>query len=138
MKIVSNSVEETIKIGESFAKTLKGGEIVLLDGDLGAGKTHFSKGVAIGLGITEIVTSPTFTLHNVYQGSVYRLNHFDFYRVEDEDEAQQLGLDEIFYDANSISLIEWWQNIKGLLPDKTRRVSINSINITQREISIDE
>ena len=138
MKIISNSVEETIKIGQEFAKRLSGGDVILLDGNLGAGKTHFSKGVALGLGVEEIVTSPTFTLHNAYQGNSYMLNHFDFYRIEDEDEAQQLGLDEIFYDTNGISIIEWWQNIKNLLPEKTCRVSIKAINDTQREISIDE
>lgn len=138
MKIISNSVEETIKTGCDFARTLCGGEVILLDGDLGAGKTHFSKGVAQGLGITEIVTSPTFTLHNVYQGERYVLNHFDFYRIEEEEEAQQLGLDEIFYDSNGICLVEWWQNVKGLLPTKTRRVSITAISDTAREIRIDE
>ena len=138
MKIISNSVEETIKIGKEFAQTLKGGLVVLLDGDLGAGKTHFSKGVGLGLGVKDVITSPTFTIHNLYNGERLVLNHFDFYRIEEEEEAQQLGLDEIFYDQNAISIVEWWQNIKGLLPTKTINVTIRKTGENQREITINE
>ena len=82
MKYISNSVEQTMDIAMQFAATLNGGETVLLSGDLGAGKTHFAEGVARQFGIDEVVTSPTFTLHNCYQGRL-ALNHFDFYRIDD-------------------------------------------------------
>ena len=138
MKVISNSVEETINIGKEFAQKLNGGTVVLLDGDLGAGKTHFSKGVGLGLGVKDVITSPTFTIHNVYDGERYVLNHFDFYRLEEEEEAQQLGLDEIFYSDKGISIVEWWQNVKGLLPTNTIKVTIVKTGENQREIIINE
>jgi len=138
MKIISNSVEETINIGKEFAKKLNGGAVVLLDGDLGAGKTHFSKGVGLGLGVKDVITSPTFTIHNLYNGERFVLNHFDFYRIEEEEEAQQLGLDEIFYSDKGISIVEWWQNVKGLLPTNTIKVTIVKTGENQREITINE
>lgn len=138
MKIVSISVDETILAGKNFAKTLKGGDVVLLDGTLGAGKTHFVKGVALGLEIDDVITSPTFTLHNTYKGKSLLLNHFDFYRIEDEDEAEQLGLTEIFFDNTGVCFVEWWQNVVNLLPNNTRKVSIRVISDTVREIIIDE
>lgn len=138
MKIVSKSVDETILAGKNFAKTLKGGEVVLLDGTLGAGKTHFVKGVALELGINDVITSPTFTIHNIYKGKSLFLNHFDFYRIEDQDEAEQLGLTEIFFDNSGVCFIEWWQNVLNLLPDNTRKVSISVISDTVREITTDE
>lgn len=138
MKFISKSVEQTIEIGKNFAETLVGGDVILVDGDLGAGKTHFAKGVATGLGVTDTVTSPTFTLHNVYQGEKLTFNHFDFYRMADEDEAYQLGLSEIFYDKNGVSFVEWWQNVEGLLPDKTKKVSLKVIDDRTREIEIHE
>lgn len=138
MKIVSISVDETILAGKNFAKTLKGGDVVLLDGTLGVGKTHFVKGVALGLEIDDVITSPTFTLHNTYKGKSLLLNHFDFYRIEDEDEAEQLGLTEIFFDNTGVCFVEWWQNVVNLLPNNTRKVSIWVISDTVREIIIDE
>ena len=87
---LSHSVEETKQIAKDLATTLKGGETLLLDGDLGAGKTHFAKGLAEGLGIDELVTSPTFTLHNIYEGGRLTLNHFDFYRVDNPEDVEML------------------------------------------------
>lgn len=138
MKIISKSVEQTIAAGEKFAETLVGGDVVLVDGVLGAGKTHFAKGVASGLGVADVVTSPTFTLHNVYEGKKLVFNHFDFYRISDENEAYQLGLSDVFYDESGVSFIEWWQNVKGLLPEKVKRVSLNVVDDCTREIVIDE
>ena len=136
MKIISKSVEQTLSIGKDFAKTLQGGDIVLLDGDLGAGKTHFTKGVALGLNVDGIVTSPTFTLHNIYQGEKLILNHFDFYRIEDEEEAEQLGLSEIFYDKNGVCFVEWAQNVSNLLPLNCKKITITIIDNDTREITI--
>jgi len=131
---ITNSFEQTKQVAFDLAKTFVGGEVVLLDGDLGAGKTVFAKGVAQALGIKQEVTSPTFAIHNSYNGSLV-LNHFDFYRL-DESEAEMLGLDEFFGDKNSICLVEWWSNIVGLLPKNCIKVSIQKIDENTRKIDI--
>ncbi len=131
---ISLSREDTIKAAENFAKDFTGGEVVLLSGELGAGKTVFAKGVARALGITQEVTSPTFAIHNSYDGKL-TLNHFDFYRL-DEAEAEVLGLDEFFGRKDSVCLIEWAENIKGLLPDKVIKVDIEKTAEEQRKITI--
>lgn len=125
MKFVSNSVEDTIKFAEQWAKSLHGGETILLSGDLGAGKTHFTKGIALALGIDDVVTSPTFTLHNIYQGNKLILNHFDCYRIVDIYEAEALGLNELFCQPNAVAVVEWWQNVEQLLPQHTIEVKIS-------------
>jgi len=128
----SNSFEETLKIAYDLAKDFVGGEVVLLDGDLGAGKTVFAKGVAQALGIEQQVTSPTFAIHNSYEGRLV-LNHFDFYRL-DESEAEVLGLDEFFGAKDGVCLIEWWSNIQSLLPQNCIKISIEKIDENQRKI----
>lgn len=131
---ITNSFEQTKQVAYDLAKTFVGGEVVLLDGDLGAGKTVFAKGVAQALGISQEVTSPTFAIHNSYNGSLV-LNHFDFYRL-DESEAEMLGLDEFFGDKNSVCLVEWWSNIVGLLPKNCIKVCIQKIDENTRKIDI--
>ena len=98
----STSERQTEKLGRRLAKTFSGGETVLLVGELGAGKTRFAKGIARGLGVKETVTSPTFALHNRYRGKKLFLNHFDFYRLSDGDEARAAGLDEYFGDKEGV------------------------------------
>ena len=131
---ISNSFEETQKIAYDLAKTFVGGEVILLDGDLGAGKTVFAKGVAKSLGVEQEVTSPTFAIHNSYKGRLM-LNHFDFYRL-DESEAEMLGLDEFFGAKEGVCLVEWWSNIQGLLPRNCIKVVINKIDENIRKIDI--
>ncbi|MFB0918760.1 MAG: tRNA (adenosine(37)-N6)-threonylcarbamoyltransferase complex ATPase subunit type 1 TsaE [Clostridiaceae bacterium] len=123
MKIVTNSVEETMKVGMNLAKILQSGDVVLLNGDLGAGKTHLVKGIALGLGIDETVTSPTFTIENKYKGNEYNLNHFDVYRVNDEDEILDIGFEESIY-SEDISVIEWSDLILGILPEENIDIRI--------------
>lgn len=106
--------EATMALGEALGRLLKGGEVICLTGDLGAGKTHFAKGVARGLGIPDTVTSPTFTLINEYSGRL-RLYHVDAYRLCDPDEAYDLGLEEYLY-GDGATLIEWPDRIAELLP----------------------
>lgn len=132
---VSYSATDTEDFAEQFAHTLKAGDFVLLQGDMGAGKTHFTKGLARGLGITDVVTSPTFALHNVYYGNVV-LNHFDFYRITDSAEAEVLGLNEYFYDGQSICVVEWGNNVADLLPDKKIVVNLDIKDDDTREITI--
>ena len=130
--MISNSVEETQAIAFEYAKTLKPGDVVLLDGDMGAGKTAFSKGVALGLGIEEEVTSPTYAYMNDYDG---RLFHYDCYRIESVEQAENLGLAD-YFDMGGICLIEWSQNIAPLLPSVVKRVKITKIDETKREIEL--
>ena len=129
----STSREATERFATEYAKTLKAGDVVLLDGDMGAGKTVFSKGVAKGLGIEEEVTSPTYAYMNDYDG---RLFHYDCYRIESVAQAESLGLAD-YFDMGGICLIEWSQNIEPLLPKYVKRVRINKIDENTREIEYD-
>ena len=127
---ISKSREETEAFAQEYAKTLKPYDVVLLDGDMGAGKTVFSKGVAKGLGISEEVTSPTYAYMNDYDG---RLFHYDCYRIESVAQAENLGLAD-YFEMGGICLEERAQNIAPLLPPKTKRVVIRKISETEREI----
>ena len=138
MQFISHSVDQTQLFAEKFASTLVGGEVLLLDGDMGAGKTHFVKGLALGLGISDVITSPTFALHNAYQGKL-QLNHFDFYRIDDPAEAEMLGLDEFFYQKNGVCAVEWWQNVADLIPKSVAiKISITKLSETSRQISVEK
>ena len=126
---ISRSREETEAFAFKYAKSLRRGDVVLLDGEMGAGKTVFSKGVARGLGIEEEVTSPTYAYMNDYDGKLF---HYDCYRIESVEQAERLGLADYF--DMGICLIEWAQNIAPLLPKNFKRVSIKKISETEREI----
>lgn len=102
----SHCVEDTYSLAAAVAGELDGGEVILLDGDLGAGKTTFTKGLAKALGVTEEVTSPTFAIMNVYESGRLRLNHIDMYRIQSEDEIAELGIEDSF-DPDSVTVIEW-------------------------------
>ena len=127
---ISNSQAETEKFAESYAKTLKPYDVVLLDGDMGAGKTHFAKGIAKGLGVQEEVTSPTYAYMNDYDGVLF---HYDCYRIESVEQAESLGLAD-YFDMGGICLVEWSQNIAPLLPKRVKRVIIKKIDENTREI----
>ncbi len=115
MKITTNNPEETTAVGRELARYLKPGDIVLLVGDLGTGKTTFVKGVAAGLRLKpDTVHSPTFVLMNVYDGRV-PLFHFDLYRLEPGDELNRLGFDEFLY-GDGVALIEWADRMAGWTP----------------------
>lgn len=116
---ISQSAEETVAFGRSLATTLRRGDVLALCGELGAGKTHFVKGVAVGLDTTAAVTSPTFTLIHEYVGGRLPVYHFDFYRLADGDEALKIGLDE-YLDGDGVCLIEWADKFSALLPPHTR------------------
>lgn len=129
-KFLSKSREATYAFAVEYAKTLKSGDTVLLDGDMGAGKTVFAKGVAKGLGIQEEVTSPTYAYMNDYDGILF---HYDCYRIESVEQAERLGLGD-YFDMGGICLVEWSQNIAPLLPRNCKRVKIRKINENEREI----
>lgn len=128
---VSENAEETLSFGERYAKTLKAGDVVILDGEMGAGKTVFCKGVAKGLGIEDEILSPTYAYMNDYYGKLY---HFDCYRLSDGGQAEALGLCDYFY-ADGICLIEWAQNISSVLPAVVKKVKIEKISESVRRIS---
>ena len=109
--IKTNSAAQTIEFAQKFASFLSKGAVLLLHGDLGAGKTHFVKGLAKGLGSKMNVTSPTFTLLNVYDDGKMPLYHFDMYRLGGKDEALEMGFDEYFDDPNCVCAVEWCERL---------------------------
>ena len=120
---ITNSQEETFEIGKALAGKAKAGDIYCLNGDLGAGKTVLAKGFAAGLGITEPVTSPTFTIIKEYDGGRLPLYHFDVYRIADLSEMDALGYEEYFY-GDGICLIEWSELIEELIPEEAVQITI--------------
>lgn len=135
MKFLSKSEKDTYKIAKKLERKLVGGEVIILNGDLGAGKTTFTKGLAKALKITENVTSPTFTLMNIYTSGRLNLYHFDMYRLEEESEALELGLNEFFL-GKGVCMIEWAENIKNMLPKNVVTINIKKLSETEREIEI--
>ena len=132
---ISNSVEQTICFARQWGTGLKAGDIVALQGDLGAGKTHFVKGVAKALGIKkQKVQSPTFSLINEYSGDL-PLYHFDCYRMESPREALEVGVEEYLY-SDGVCIIEWPERIQSLLPEQTIWVALKSQGPDQRRITV--
>jgi len=109
MEYRSYKFEDTVYFGKLFGKTLKGGEVVLLSGALGSGKTAFAKGISKSLAINDIITSPSFPIMNEYQGRL-SLYHFDFYRIEDRAEIKNL-LEDYLYKSDGIVVIEWGERV---------------------------
>ncbi len=123
-------------LGKRIAKTVAGGDVILLTGELGAGKTVLCKGIAKGLNVKSQVVSPTFTIMNEYFGDC-KFCHFDAYRLENEDEAAEAGLTDFIGDSDTVCAVEWWQNIKGLFDGcRTIEISINKIDANIREVAV--
>lgn len=122
MKFISNSREETIKVAFDFAKRLKKGDIVCLNGDLGVGKTAFVAGIAEAFGYDGYTSSPTFTLVNEYIAEI-PIYHFDVYRIDYSDEMYDIGIDDYLF-GDGICIIEWAERIKDILPEETIAVDI--------------
>ena len=123
MKILSTCEKDTFELGFSLAKDARPGDIYCLEGDLGAGKTVFAKGFGWGLGISEPISSPTFTILHEYHGGRLPLYHFDAYRIDDPGEFYEIGYDEFFY-GDGVCLIEWPSKVAELIPETAVRVSI--------------
>ena len=130
--LISHSKEETKGLGLSFSKYLKRGDVVLLKGDLGAGKTTFTGGVAEGLSIKEAVISPTFNIMKCYFEGTIPLYHIDAYRLEGQN--LELGLDE-FIEGNGACFIEWPDFISPLIPDERLEITLKNIGGDDREIT---
>lgn len=123
MEYRSNSPKETENIAKAFAKTLKGGDVLCLNGDLGVGKTAFVQGLVVELGVIEPISSPTFTIVNCYDGKL-PIYHFDVYRIEDSDEMYEIGFEEYVF-GDGITIIEWAENIKDILPKNRYDITIS-------------
>lgn len=121
--------DETERLGERLAEQLKAGDVITLEGDLGAGKTTFTKGIARGLGVQRVVNSPTFTIIKEYEGHL-PLYHMDVYRLEDQDE--DLGFDEYFY-GDGVTVVEWAQFIQDMLPEEYLTITIKHVKEEERE-----
>jgi tRNA threonylcarbamoyladenosine biosynthesis protein TsaE len=117
------NIDNTTNLGIKLGKLLNAGDIICLTGDLGAGKTHITKGIALGLGIDDNITSPTFTIVNEYEGGRLKLNHFDVYRVSDPDEIYAIGFDDYIF-SDAVSIIEWANYIEEILPNDLLHISI--------------
>lgn len=126
---ISHSPEETHAWAEAYAKTLSAGDVVLLEGEMGAGKTVLAQGIARGLGVTEDVLSPTYAYVNSY-GPLF---HFDCYRIGSERQAEELGFAD-YFEAGKVCLVEWSENIRGLLPEHCKTIFIRKIGEREREI----
>ena len=123
MEIITESEKETYELGVSLGKAAKAGQVYTLVGDLGVGKTVFTKGVAEGLDIREPVSSPTFTIVQVYEGGRLPFYHFDVYRIGDVSEMDEIGYEDYIY-GEGVSLIEWADLIEEILPEQYTQIEI--------------
>ena len=123
MVIETFQPKETYQCGFEIGQNAKAGEVYALIGDLGVGKTVFTQGVAAGLGITEPVNSPTFTILQVYDEGRLPFYHFDVYRIGDPEEMDEIGYEDCFY-GEGVSFVEWADLIRDIMPDETRWVTI--------------
>ena len=134
------SAQETFAYGRSFGEQAKPGQVCTLIGDLGVGKTVFTQGVAAGLGISEPVNSPTFTILQIYEEGRLPFYHFDVYRIGDVEEMEEIGYEDCFY-GEGISLIEWADLVAEIIPEKHTRITIEkdlSKGFEYRRIRIEE
>ena len=147
LRKISHSEQETRDLGRTLPATLQGGDIVLLKGELGTGKTTLTKGIAEGLGIQEEITSPTFTLMNVYKiknylsnlkGEIKNLVHIDTYRLKNEDELLAIGAEDYLGALDTICIIEWPEKIENLLrAKKVKKIFLKHDKNDKRILSLD-
>lgn len=136
--MTTKSAQETREFGKEFAQSMQGGEIILLSGDLGAGKTTFMQGFAEGLGISQRIISPTFIIMRSYDigGKVQTLYHIDLYRTESEADLEGLGIREILHDKKAVVAIEWPEKLGSMLPEKRIEIRLETISENERKISL--
>lgn len=129
MDVQTHSEADTIALGKAIGSVLKDGDVLALRGDLGAGKTHFVQGIAQGMGIDGPIVSPTFTILNYYEHEI-PLQHFDFYRLEEEYELDDLGFDD--YLERGVTVIEWSEKFPDRLPEDAAIITIEKKGLTER------
>ena len=135
MEFLTNSPEETEKVGAALGRILNPGTVIAYRGDLGAGKTAFTRGLARGLGYAEPVTSPTYTIVNEYLGGKLPLFHFDMYRLASSDDLWDIGWDD-YLDRNGVCAVEWSENVSDALEDAIL-ITIHKTGETSRRIEIE-
>lgn len=136
LKYITESAEETSRIGEKLGRLVNEGNIICLSGDLGAGKTAFTKGIAKGMGVEDYVTSPTYTIINEYEGRL-PLYHFDVYRLNDVEEMYELGYEEYFF-GDGVVVVEWADIVRDIIPGERLWITIlNARGDDTREIIIE-
>ena len=135
MEFITHSPEETEKIGEALAKSLQPGTILAYRGDLGAGKTAFTRGLARGLGCKETVTSPTYTIVNEYLGGRLPLFHFDMYRLASSDDLWDIGWED-YLEREGVCAVEWSENVQNAMEDAIT-VTIEKLGESTRRITIE-
>ena len=135
MEFITHSPEETEKIWEALAKSLQPGTILAYRGDLGAGKTAFTRGLARGLGCKETVTSPTYTIVNEYLGGRLPLFHFDMYRLASSDDLWDIGWED-YLDREGVCAVEWSENVQDAM-ENAITVTIEKLGETTRQITIE-
>lgn len=136
---ITATPEETMQLGETFAAQLIAGDVVCLDGELGAGKTTFMQGLAKGLGIKRRILSPTFILARQYKTThptIHRLYHIDMYRVEKSGDTKSFGLDDMLHDATGVVAIEWAERLGDAIPKKRWDIFCRYIDDKQRSIEV--
>ena len=131
--MITKSAAETRALGEKLAARLRPGDVLLLEGDLGAGKSELTRGIAKGLGVAETVTSPSFTILNVYESGRYPLYHFDWYRLESSEELYELGMDE-FLGGDGIAVVEWPGRCPDAVPEGAVRIRMTAAGENERMI----
>ena len=134
--IVTKNSKETTKLGYDFGKSLKGGDVVCLYGDLGSGKTTFTQGLAKGLGIKQRIISPTFIIVRNYKTKTYDFYHIDLYRTDNDRDIEGLGIEEIINNPENIVVIEWAEKLNKYLPKKRIDIKFMYKEVSIREITI--
>lgn len=132
--MMTNSAAETRELGMRLAEKLQAGDVILLEGELGAGKSELARGIAKGLGVTETVTSPSFTILNVYESGRIPLYHFDWYRLESAEELFELGMDE-YLGGDGIALVEWPERCPEAVPEDYLRIRITAEDENRRKLT---
>ena len=135
MNYITHSPEETESVGEALGKVLKAGTVIAYKGDLGAGKTAFTRGLARGLGCRELVTSPTYTIVNEYLGGRLPLFHFDMYRLESSDDLFDIGWED-YLERNGICAVEWSENVEDAL-ENPLVITIEKLSDEERNIILE-
>ncbi|MBP5633986.1 tRNA (adenosine(37)-N6)-threonylcarbamoyltransferase complex ATPase subunit type 1 TsaE [Candidatus Saccharibacteria bacterium] len=131
-----HSEADMITFGRNFAAELSAGAVIELIGDVGAGKTTFTRGLGEGLGIEEPISSPSFTISRFYQGEKFTLTHYDFYRLDDPGLMAD-DLAESIDEPNNITVIEWGESIADILPEEHYRIAIRYIDENTREVTVE-
>ena len=135
--MITKSAAETRALGEKLAGRLRPGDVLLLEGDLGAGKSELTRGIAKGLGVAETVTSPSFTILNVYESGRCPLYHFDWYRLESSEELYELGMDE-YLGGDGIAVVDWPGRCPDAVPESAVRIRMTAAGENERLIESDE